>query len=53
MRLHKVLAITIAVLTLATVAAPQGSRSPEARLRAAMDKETVDGDLKAAINGYK
>src|SRR5688572_13404240 len=53
MRLQRVLTITVAVLTLASVAAPQGNRSPETRLRAAMDKETVDGDLKAAIDGYK
>src|SRR5688500_20256829 len=53
MRLQRVLTITVAVLTLASVAAPQGDRSPETRLRAPMDKQTVDGELKAAIDGYK
>lgn len=53
MRLHKILSIVVAVLMLSGVAATQGNNSAEARLRAAMDKETVDGDLKGAIDGYK
>jgi hypothetical protein len=40
----------ILVLVLASSALAQ---APEAMLRAAMDKESVDGDLKAAIEQYK
>jgi Tol biopolymer transport system component len=53
MRFRRVLVLMAGVVLLAGVAASQRSNTPEARLRAAMDKETVDGDLKAAIDGYK
>ena len=53
MKPHRVLSVIVAVLMLSGVAATQGNDSAEARLRAAMDKETVDGDLKGAIDGYK
>jgi dipeptidyl aminopeptidase/acylaminoacyl peptidase len=53
MRLHRLVIVSIGVLMLSGVVATQGRNTPEARLRAAMDKETVDGDLKAAIDGYK
>ena len=43
---------TLFALTLA-LAAGAPAQSPEVLLRAAMDKETVDGDLKAAIEQYK
>jgi len=41
------------ILTLALAAGAQRNDSAEVLLRAAMDKETVDGDLKAAIEQYK
>jgi WD40 repeat protein len=53
MKLRTALIAIAAVLTLTSGAETQGNNSPEARLRAAMDKETVDGNLKAAIDGYK
>ena len=53
MRLHRIVIVSVGVLMLSGVVATQGRNTPEARLRAAMDKETVDGDLKAAIDGYK
>ncbi|MFN7939396.1 MAG: hypothetical protein U0R19_39080 [Bryobacteraceae bacterium] len=50
MRHILVLAITTLI---ALTAIAQRNDSPEVMLRVAMDKETVDGDLKAAIEGYK
>ena len=48
-----ILTLTVCVLLLAGIAVSQQSNSPEALLRAAMDKEMVDGDLKTAIEQYK
>src|SRR5262245_59633588 len=53
MRLQRVVTVSIAVLALSGVASMQANSAAEARLRAAMDKETVDGDLKAATEGYQ
>lgn len=53
MTIQRTSMVGIALLMLASTAASQGARLPEARLRAAMDSETVDGDLGAAIDGYK
>jgi Tol biopolymer transport system component len=53
MKLRRVLVLAAGILMLAGVAASQRSNTPEARLRAAMDKETIDGDLKGAIEEYK
>ena len=50
---RRVLVLTAGVVLLAGLAASQKNNTPEAMLRAAMDKETVDGDLKAAIEQYK
>ena len=53
MKLHRLLIVGVSVLTLSGVVSTQGNNTAEARLRAAMDKETVDGDLNAAVDGYK
>ena len=50
---RRLLALTASALLLTGLAVSQKDRSPEAMLRAAMDKETVDGNLKAAIEQYK
>ena len=50
---RRFLAIGAGALLLTGLAASQKNNTPEAQLRAAMDKETVDGDLKAAIEQYK
>ena len=50
---RRILALSAGVLLIAGLAAPQKNAAPEAMLRAAMDKETVDGDLKGAIEQYK
>src|SRR5579863_3500075 len=50
---RRFLAIGAGVVLLAGLAVSQKNNTPEAHLRAAMDKETVDGDLKAAIEQYK
>src|SRR6266536_2499952 len=52
MRLTTQMVVVLAAGAL-LLAAPQKKDSSEATLRAAMDKETVDGDLKAAIEQYK
>jgi Tol biopolymer transport system component len=46
-------AIVVGGVLLTGIAVSQKNNTPEAMLRAAMDKETVDGDLKAAIEQYK
>ena len=50
-----VMLIALAVLALVVVAgiAPRAQGKPELALKAAMDKEVVDGDLKAAIELYR
>jgi Tol biopolymer transport system component len=53
MKLHRILIANIVVVTLSGVVSSQVNNAPEARLRAAMDKETVDGDLNAAVDGYR
>src|SRR5262245_25331699 len=53
MRLRRSVIVCVAVVAMSGIVSTQGNSSAEARLRAAMDKETVDGDLKAAIDGYK
>jgi len=45
--------LTAGALLVTGLAVSQKNTTPEAMLRAAMDKETVDGDLKAAIEQYK
>ncbi len=50
---RRLLAVTAGALLLTGLAVSQKNTTPEAMLRAAMDKETVDGDLKAAIEQYK
>ena len=46
---RKILIMAAGVLLTAGLALSQQNNSSEAKLRAAMDKETVDGDLKGAI----
>ncbi len=52
---QSVMLIVLAVLALVVVAgvAPRAQSKPELALKAAMDKEVVDGDLKGAIDQYK
>ncbi len=52
MRFHTGMVVVLTAGAL-LLAAPQKKDSSDAALRAAMDKETVDGDLKAAIEQYK
>ena len=49
----RILTVTLCIVLLAGLALSQQSNSPDAMLRAAMDKEIVDGDLKSAIEQYK
>src|SRR4249920_2536037 len=50
LNLQKTLVITIAA---AAILAAQNGRSPEVQLKAAQNKEQVEGDLKGAIELYK
>ena len=52
---QSVMLIVLAVLALVIVAgvAPHAQNKPELALKAAIDKEVVDGDLKAAIEMYR
>jgi Tol biopolymer transport system component len=52
---QSVMLIVLAVLALVAVAGvtPHAQNNPELALKAAMDKEVVDGDLKAAIELYR
>jgi hypothetical protein len=43
----------ILALLLAALARVPAQQNPDAALRAAIHKETVDGDLKAAIDQYR
>jgi uncharacterized protein (TIGR03435 family) len=53
MRYRHIAVLILGILLMATAAAAQRNTTAEARLRSAMDKETVDGDLKSAIDGYR
>jgi Tol biopolymer transport system component len=52
MKRHRILVVSLAILTLSGVVSSQGNSAAEARLRMAMDKETIDGDLDDAIRQY-
>ncbi len=43
----------LSLLALAVAVAPTAQQKPEVALKAAIDKEVVDGDLKAAIGMYR
>jgi Tol biopolymer transport system component len=51
-RIRGALTVATMLATLASAGAQQQGGSPEARLRAAMDRETVDGDVTGAITSY-
>ncbi len=53
MRTRAIFILALTVAATLPLAARQQNASPEARLQAAINKETVEGDLKAAIELYK
>lgn len=50
--MRTILAITVSMALWTAAGAAQGARSAEVQLKAAMHKEQVEGDLKAAIQEY-
>src|SRR5712692_4786872 len=53
-RLHETVLTLVAFATLGSLCLPAAeNQKPEVALKAAMDKEVVDGDLKGAIEQYR
>ncbi|HTG74452.1 MAG TPA: hypothetical protein VMB70_11810, partial [Terriglobia bacterium] len=52
-RRTRILIASASILLLVGMAVSQQDNGAEAKLRAAMDKETIDGDLKGAIEQYR
>ena len=49
----RIQSIVITLALTAVLLAPAWAESPEVQLQRAIERETVSGDLKAAINDYK
>src|SRR5262245_53324191 len=53
MQTTRIAAVLVAAAAIAAAARPAAQAKPDVALRAAMETETVKGDLKAAIEQYK